>query len=252
MKIDSIRNYPIYSLEKHRSKSGMLENRENTGLCENKKLNRGYYSGSFTGRNGAAVKLFDEGLRKINNICNDHTVIAQNLVALVLASCFRPIAIMTLPGGKKDKQDKQYASAHSIASGLIGFGFSTIIMYPLGKAVKKAKKAVKEAQSGNYDLLSKETVEKFKEIYKLKRLKDLEKSKAFQNTAKLLDMAPDVFVFGILKACLTIALIPPILKYFGWEKSKPKNQDNSQQKNINFAGASLQKPDITKFVGGQN
>ena len=32
-------------------------------------------------------------------------------------------------------------------------------------------------------------------------------------------MAPDVFVFGIVKAMLTVALIPPILKYvFGIEK----------------------------------
>jgi len=98
MKIDSIRNYPIYSLEKHRSKSGMLENRENTGLCENKKLNRGYYSGSFTGNNGAAVKLLDKVLNKVNPLCDGDTVIAQNLVALVLASCFRPVAIMALPG----------------------------------------------------------------------------------------------------------------------------------------------------------
>ncbi|MBE7712874.1 MAG: hypothetical protein E7Z87_03935 [Cyanobacteria bacterium SIG26] len=229
----------------------MLENRENTGLCENKKLNRGYYSGSFTGNNGAAVKLLDKVLNKVNPLCDGDTVIAQNLVALVLASCFRPVAIMALPGDKKDKKDKQYASAHSIASGLIGFGFSSIIMYPLGQGVRKVKKAVKAARKGNFDLLSEKTINKFKEIYNIKNLKDLEKSKAFQNTTKLLDMAPDVFVFGILKACLTIALIPPILKYFGWEKSKPKQQDNTQQNSTNIMSTSLPKPDITKFVGGQ-
>ena len=38
-------------------------------------------------------------------------------------------------------------------------------------------------------------------------------------------MAPDVLVFGILKAMLTVALIPPILKHvFGIEKSKPQTQ----------------------------
>jgi len=124
-------------------------------------------------------------------------------------------------------------------------------MYPLGQGVRKVKKAVKAARKGNFDLLSEKTINKFKEIYNIKNLKDLEKSKAFQNTTKLLDMAPDVFVFGILKACLTIALIPPILKYFGWEKSKPKQQDNTQQNSTNIMSTSLPKPDITKFVGGQ-
>ena len=250
MKLDSIRNYPDHPLNTRKSKNGLLEHREITGLCENKNLNRGYYSGSFTGKNGAAVKFLDKVLNKVNPLCDGDTVIAQNLVALILASCFRPIAIMTLPGDKKDKKDKQYASAHSIASGLIGFGFSSIIMYPLGRAVKKVKDAVKTAKNQKFDLLPEKTINKFKEIYKVKNLKDLEKSKAFQNTTKLLDMAPDVFVFGIAKACLTIALIPPILKYFGWEKSKPKQAD-TQQKSINFAGVSIPKPDIAKFVGGQ-
>ena len=75
-------------------------------------------------------------------LCDEHTVIAQNLVALVLAAGFRPIAIMSLPG-KKDKDDKIYASGHSIASGLIGFGFSSIVMFPLGKAVKKTKETIR-------------------------------------------------------------------------------------------------------------
>ena len=70
------------------------------------------------------------------DLCNDHTVIAQNLVALVLAAGFRPLAIMSLPG-KKDKDDKIYASGHSIASGIIGFGFANVVMYPLGKSAKE-------------------------------------------------------------------------------------------------------------------
>ena len=42
-------------------------------------------------------------------------------------------------------------------------------------------------------------------------------------------MAPDVFVFGILKAMLTVALIPPILKHvFGLEKSKPAQEQAKQ------------------------
>ena len=52
-------------------------------------------------------------------------------------------------------------------------------------------------------------------------------------------MAPDVFVFGILKAMLTVALIPPILKYvFGPEKGKSKQPpaQPAQVQNVNKEG----------------
>ena len=126
-------------------------------MCDKKNVNRGYYGGSFTGINinraaaevlsagnkaGASVK--DGWFEKILGLCDNHTVIAQNLVALVLAAGLRPLAIMSLPG-KKDKDDKIYASGHSIASGLIGFGFSSIVMYPLGKAASKAKQTIQDA-----------------------------------------------------------------------------------------------------------
>ena len=45
---------------------------------------------------------------------------------------------MSLPG-KKDKDDKIYASGHAIASGIIGFVFSSIVMSPLDAASKKIK-----------------------------------------------------------------------------------------------------------------
>ena len=280
----------------------MLEHKQKSAdLCENKNVNRGYYSGSFTGINVAAVagsmkpsktSFFDY----ILTLCDKHTVIAQNLVALFLAAGLRPIAIMSLPG-KKDKEDKIYASGHSIASGLIGFGFSSIVMYPLGSAVEKTKKTIKDAGAiikllkGNKDL-SKEELElanslkkkynvsnlkelenvkvfkKLKEIYKIDTLEELEHSKTFKNVTKMLDMAPDVFIFGVLKAMLTVALIPPILKYvFGIEKKKapaPAQPAQSQaqaqaqtqakhqekQKTTIPPAPAMEKPEISKFAGG--
>src|SRR5574344_1018721 len=104
MNIDSIKNYyptgnslkhkPIYGLES--KQRGM-----SADLYTDKKLNRGYYSGSFTGLNGAAANVSKGLFDKILDLCDSHTVIAQNLVALVLAAGFRPIAIMSLPGIKK-------------------------------------------------------------------------------------------------------------------------------------------------------
>jgi len=298
MNIDSIKNYPAGSHAKLKHRGlGVLESKyKSTGMCDNKELNRGYYSGSFTGiGTGAAASvvkpvLKDNWFDNLLKLCDKHTVIAQNLVALVLAAMFRPVAIMSLPG-KKNKDDKIYASGHSIASGLIGFGFSSVVMYPLGQAVEKSKQNVTEVavapllskntselgkkdlrridklkdkfkvetigqladkikeKFGVKDLKDLENVElfkKFKEIYKVENLAKLEQSQAFKMTTKVLDMAPDVFVFGILKAMLTIALIPPILKYgFGVEKSKPQAQPAAPVQTSTMA-----RPDMNHFAGG--
>lgn len=287
MNIDSIKNYPTGMLVKHKPKYG-LENRQKSTsaeLCDNKNVNRGYYSGSFTGSNGAAAGFSRRCFNKILELCDDHTVIAQNLVALVLAAGLRPVAIMALPG-KKDKEDKIYASGHSIASGLIGFGFSSIVMYPLGKAAGYTLKGVKDAVavtsllkekaleqftsdelekvnrlkkkyklSDVKDLENKQIFKLYKKIYNVENLADLSHSKAFKNVTKILDMAPDVFIFGVAKAMLTVALIPPILKYvFGIEKKKkvaqPQEVQNNNNNNNNPLPKTIEKPEMTKFAGG--
>ncbi|MCM1339655.1 MAG: hypothetical protein NC191_08295 [Muribaculaceae bacterium] len=213
-------------------------------------MNRGYYSGSFTGNNGAAVKFLDKCLNSVNKLCDDKTVVAQNLVALIMAACFRPIAIMALPDKKKEGEaqgsnwkNKVKASAHAIASGLVGFGFSSIIMWPLDQGVKKLKQAAKNFKEGEFDkILTPKRVEKLKKIYKVDNLKELEKSKVFEKVTKVINMAPDTFVFGIAKACLTIAMIPPIMKFFGWDDKKAPVLVKAQ--------TPIQ-PKMAQFVGGQ-
>ncbi len=254
MNIDSIKNYPTGSMLKHKQKNKLtaLDYKESMSVCDNKNVNRGYYSGSFTGTNGAAVKFMDSCLNKVNKLCDDKTVVAQNLVALIMATCFRPVAIMALPDKKKDPNDKgsnwknkTKASAHAIASGLVGFGFSSIIMYPLDKGVKKLKAAAKNFEEGGFNkILTPERVAKLKKIYKVDDIKSLEKSKVFEKVTKVINMAPDTFLFGIAKAFLTIALIPPILKFFGWDDSKPKDAKPAP-------ALAMAKPNMKTFVGGQ-
>lgn len=278
MKIDSIKNYPTGIMLKHKPKYG-LESKEkstSTDLCENERVYENF-NGSFTGKNVAAVLVEyphkDGGfVDSILKLCDKHTVIAQNLVALLLAAFLRPLAIMSLPGKDKDTGDKIYASAHSIASGVIGFIFSSIVMYPLGVAADKVKNTVKELQEGvktvekavaegikNPHKELENVVAKAKKYFDEDDLLKLKDSKKFQRIAKtlglekgprILGMAPDVFLFGVVKAILTIKLIKPILKYgFGIEKSN-KQSEPSNQTNGNDKVLLSQKPDITKFAGG--
>lgn len=246
MNIDSIKNYPTKGLMlKPNSKYG-IENREKSTsveVCNREKVNRGYYSGSFTGLNVAAAKSSGGLLDKVLTLCEKHTVIAQNLVALILAGVFRPLAIMSLPG-KKNKEDKIYASGHSIASGLIGFGFSSIVMYPIGVAAEKVLKST-EGKTQKY------LTDKSKQIYGVKDLAHLKDSKAFNNISRIFKMAPDVLFFGVAKAMLTVALIPPILKYvFGIEKGKKKDAPQQPQETTTPAAPAMQKPEMNKFAGG--
>lgn len=293
MNIDSIKNYPTGTHLKRKSENGLESRQKSTSadLCREEKVNRGYYSGSFTGLNGAAANIskgfWKNSFDKVLNLCNDHTVIAQNLVALFLAAGLRPLAIMSLPG-KKDKDDKIYASGHSIASGVIGFGFASVVMYPFGAAAKKVmqpikdfayvmkidkqkndgvemptdeqlnksktlkKKLMKQFGVDKFeDLENHKFFEKFKDTYKVKTIRELADSHSFGKVIKFFDMAPDVFLFGILKAKLTVALIPIILKYmFGLEKKKPQvKQDTQPIQNQQFR-LSISRPEMTKFAGG--
>ena len=96
--------------------------------------------------------------------------------------------------------------------------------------MKDAEKVIEKLTPENVGKITKEELlkdakfvnEKFLNIFgkfsKDGKLTGIDKS-TLEKVSKALNMAPDVFVFGIVKAMLTVALIPPILKYvFGIEK----------------------------------
>ena len=284
MKVDYSINHSSL-LGKHRPKYGLESISNNESMCVgmSNNVNRGYNSGSSVSF-GSAADFSLKTLNKINTLCQKHKTIAQNLVALVLAVGFRPLAIMSLPG-KKDKDDKIYASGHAMASGIIGFVFSTIVMYPLGIAAQKlgkesaiiqkrllnAKAEGKHLSKGEILKDMKFLNEKFLNIFgkftkdgKIIKLNE----KMLDKTLGILEMAPDTFVFGIAKAMLTVALIPPILKHvFGVEKKKkpeqnqspkisndnqPETKDLTKSENVqNNKLSLLKKPEIQRFVGGE-
>ena len=98
------------------------------------------------------------------------------------------------------------------------------------------------------DIENVDRIKKFKNTYNVKNLTELEHAKSFKIVTKMLDMAPDVFIFGVAKAMLTVTLIPPILKYvFGIEKKAKAPQQVPAQNNT---VPNTLKPEITKFVGG--
>lgn len=252
--------------------------------------NRGYsanYNGSFTGKSEAAVNVAKKGgifaskwFNKFLTYTNDHNVATSALVALGLAGVMRPATILALPG-KKDKEDKIYASGHSMASAILGFVASVIVTSPLDGAVKKifGSDGYLKDKDGN---IIKDKDGKPR-IFSKKLFELAEKEKALEAKANARDAAgkiidktsraaykavkrhraaletlvkniPD-FVIAIPRSILTIALIPPILKYvFGVEKKKKPEQTEAPKDTNNMNTPTkmdfIEKPAFKEFKGG--
>ena len=73
-------------------------------------------------------------------------------------------------------------------------------------------------------------------------IKNLAKDEKFSIVSRFYKFIPDTLIFGVIKAMLTIALIPLILKYgFGIEKHKKPNPEEIQNNKV-------QSPTINKFM----
>ena len=156
------------------------------------------FCGLFSNPN--AMKFYkSKFLTKTLEFAEQQQLVFSAVFALALTGIFRPAAIMTLPG-KKNQDDKKYASAHSIASGVIGFILSSIIFTPVSDAINELKNNPKPF------------IEKESYLFK--------NPIAFDRAKVYLDRIPDILT-AVPKGILTVALIPPILKYvFGMEKQK--------------------------------
>ncbi|DAB24393.1 TPA: hypothetical protein CPT81_01505, partial [Candidatus Gastranaerophilales bacterium HUM_20] len=226
----------------------------------------------FTGKSEAAASALKKGGILTKNwfgnflsYCYNHNISTSALIALGLAGVLRPATIMALPG-KKDKEDKIYASGHSMASGIIGFIASTIITSPFDESIKKvfgnpekykSKKLAKMlriekdlAKRANLKNAAGELINtKSKQL-----LKNIGKHKGAMEV--LVKNVPD-WIIAVPRATLTIALIPPILKYvFGVEKKKkPETPSNAETKTVDSNMETpkmdfIEKPAFQQFKGG--
>lgn len=195
------------------------------------------FSGFFRPKNASEVAgiYTNKLVKKFFKMATDNQVVFSALYALALVCILRPAAIMALPGDKKNKDDKKYAAAHSIASGLIGYGIATALFDPIKNAATKIANDPKKFVHKNAEYL-----------------KDPVKMGIARTYIKMLPES----VVALPRAAVTVALIPPILKHvFGWEK-KAKNgktignpilQDYSL---INFKSSDIkQKKAFQNFTG---
>lgn len=248
--------------------------RNYAGLSDGKSDNTGYnaaYSGSFTGKSKAAASLWDRILKSdryaswMEKYIFDHNIASSAFMALILAGILRPATVLSLPG-KKDKDDKIYSAGHAIASGIIGFAASVILTSPLDSAVKKLFGAEEVFdEDGNvvkvikgYEKYGSRRLAQLAE--ETKRLNGLEQNpetkkqirltKNSKNALKQISKNIPDWIIGVPRSMLTIALIPPILKYvFGVEKKKDKETANAVPA-IKISSKSVNMKSFEEFRGG--
>ena len=165
-----------------------------------------------------------KGLEKIS----EHGTTFAAGTSLFMSLTIRPLAIFATPD--TEKENKQYAAANSICSGLIKFGMVEAIALPIEYAVK------------NID----QNPTKFLNTKTIKNLagnKDLANSRSYKLLTQILKLSAGFFT-AIPKSMLTIAFIPLIMdKLFkvGISKTENKKADKNntktiQNKDVNFTG----------------
>lgn len=148
--------------------------------------------------------------KRFFNLAAESEPLFNATFSIVLTCILRPASIMSLPGQKKNKDDKKYAAAQSIASGVIAYMIALAIFNPIAKSMKKIASDPAKVLKASSKLLG--------------------DKRAMDTAGTFIKMIPET-ILAAPRAMVTIALIPPVLKYvFGWEKKKPENKTENTQK----------------------
>ena len=210
-----------------------LPNLKDKSVCEeqNKSVNKSAkvcFGGFFNAQNLYKSNLFKKSLE----FASDNGALFAAGIALFTTTILRPITIFATPGVKKE--NKEYASAKSISSGIIGFGIMAALSTPIATAIKKINnnpaKYLKEATIKN-----------------LSEGKTLLKSKKYKFATQLFKLGTD-FVTAIPKAVLTCALIPPIMMFL-FPKKQKNSKYESQGQIICFRSGAIDKRSNQIFKG---
>lgn len=158
--------------------------------------------------------------------------------ALAMSLTVRPLAILSTPD--VEKENKEYACANSICSGLIKFGMVEAIALPIENAVKKI-----DANPNKY--LKQHTKKSFQDT-----AENLTDSKSYKLATQIIKLSTG-FITAIPKSIFTIALIPIIMeKIFNLKIGTPHDKSTTPSekpstKEIPFTGRINEK--LPKQIG---
>lgn len=155
-------------------------------------------------------KLFNKDFfKKFITMASSSQSIFDAIFALGITCLLRPAAIMA-QSTEKTKEKNKKASAHSISSGLIGYGFAVAIFSPIKTALDKLKKDPAK--------------------YAKKAEKFFKSQKNAQTFTMVVNKSSEVLTASI-RSAITIALIPVIDKYL-LNKIFGKSKQNDNKNNL--------------------
>ena len=146
-------------------------------------------------------KTLLKGLEKIS----DHGTTFTASTSLLMSLTVRPLAIFSTPD--TEKENKQYAAANSICSGLIKFGMVEAIALPIETAVKKINQNPKR-------FLNSKTIHNLSN-----NTEGLAKSRSYNLITQIIKLSAG-FITAIPKSILTIALIPVLMDKMFFRNNK--------------------------------
>lgn len=161
-------------------------------------------------------KFLLKGLEKIS----EHGMTVGAGTSLIMSLGVRPLAIQATPD--VEKENKQYAIANSICSGVIKFGMVEALALPIENAVKKIDQNPRK--------------------YLKNSPKTFVKSRSYELGTQIMKLGTGL-VTAIPKSMLTIALIPVIMdKIFNIRPTDDKKKGTSpkppENKDLSFKGKS--------------
>ena len=178
------------------------------------KVNKFNNSQSFKGVYNNKYLL--KGLEKVA----DHSTTFIAATTLAMAVGVRPLSIALTP--KVEKENKQYAIANSISSGLVKFAMVEALALPIEKAVKNIDK-----NPNKY--LSNETISVLKG-----GAKNLKEAKNYKLLTQFFKLAAG-FISAIPKSMITVALIPVLMNKFFKQKNSVQENKYKDLKNENVS-----------------
>ena len=158
--------------------------------------------------------LNNKTLLKGLEIISDHSASFVAGVSFLSAMTLRPLAISLTP--KAEKENKKYASANSIASGLMKLAIAESIAIPVEKAIKNI-----DLKPEKY--LKKETIETLKN-----GAESLIESKDYKFASQGIKLGTGI-VSAVPKSLLTVALIPVVADKILNLKNNKIQEDNKDE-----------------------
>ena len=170
----------------------------------------------------------NKGFNKLLDVLSYNTLVAESLIALFLTAVARPASIYAIPTKDPvEKKKNNYQVAHSVATGLLGLATTFIVSEPISRAVKKV---AKNPQDYTQNEATRNIIKKNKTI--------------FEETAKRLHQP----IFLPLRAAATIAIVPPILRFFGLSKNG-KSVPKADKAKIDYSFMNFKGNESKSFKG---